>query len=78
MNKEAREEESNGGKKEVEGERVETSLSESVAQQVFEVVCPVSVVESVGNALDCSVSVLVPSFVLVVTLSFSTVNDCFL
>ena len=48
-------------------------------QQVFEVLCPVTEVESVGNTLDCSVWVLVvPSFVLVVTRSFSNVNGCFL
>ena len=44
-------------------------------QQVFEVLCPVTEVESVENTLYCSVWA---SFVLEVTLSFLNVNGCFL
>ena len=63
MDKEATVEESKSGKREVEGERerVETSSKRicmnRLPSKVFEVLCPVSEVESVGNFFDFSVCV---------------------
>ena len=69
MNKEAKEEESGSGKREVEGERetVETNSKRickdhldnpDFGGKVFEAFCPVSEVESVGNSLISFVCLL--------------------
>ena len=63
MNKEAKEEESRSGKREVEGERKRVEIDSKIicanrlSGKVFDVFCPVPEVERVGNSFDLSVCV---------------------
>ena len=68
LNKEAKEEERKSGKREVEGERARVEIKriclDRVSGKAFEVFCPNSEMESVGDSLGPSVSVPFVSLVV--------------